>query len=161
MTISIPKDSDTWIWVGIVGMLGACVSLMCILLVCISLVVFNAAMLTRSISIGSSPQVPSSQSTLVPPEDGSFIGLWKYPDRFVWIKITEEGRAFQCRIAKDGTVFRSEGTLLEGDKILWQDIWGVDSITREANHIALDGKYGKFEYEFSDIEMDPACEAPF
>src|SRR6185295_19466128 len=102
---------------------------------------------------------PLFQNTLRPPETGSFVGLWKLPDRSVWIKITEEGQAFQCRIAKDGTVYRSEGTLLEGDQIHWQEIWGVDSITRAANRIALDGKYGKFEYEFTDIEMDSACEA--
>jgi hypothetical protein len=123
--------------------------------------ILYTGMLTQPTSIDSSTQVPSSQNTPVPPEDGSLVGLWKYPTTSVWIKITEEGHAFQCRIDKDGTVYRSEGTLVDEDQIVWQEIWGVDVITREANRITLDGKYGKFEYEFTDIEMDPACEAPF
>ena len=155
------KGSDTWVWISIIGVIITCMGVMCISLVCISLILVNAALLTQPKSISTSTEVPYIQNTPIAPEDGSFVGLWKYPDRWVWVKITEDGQAFQCRIAKDGTVYRSEGTLIESNQIQWQEIWGVDSITREANHIALNGKYGKFEYEFTDIEMDPACEAPY
>jgi len=161
MRKSNPKDSDTWIWVSILGVIVACTGLTCLSSVCILLIIFTTGMLTQPTSIYSSTQVPPSQNAPMPPEDGSFVGLWKYPTTSVWIKITKEGQAFQCRIAKDGTVYRSEGTLVDEAQIVWQEIWGVDTITREANRIALDGKYGKFEYEFTDIEMDPACEAPF
>ena len=153
MSESNRKDFETWTWVGILGAIVACIGLMCISCGCLLLVIFYAAPSTLPTATGS--------GTLIPPESGSFVGLWKYPDRSVWIKITEEGQAFQCRIAGGGTVYRSVGTLIEGDQIHWQENWGVDSITRVANRIALDGKYGKFEYEFTDIEMDPACEAPF
>jgi hypothetical protein len=161
MMESNPKASGTWTWVGILGAIAACMGLMSVSVGCLLLVIFYAAMLNQPPSISSSTQVPFFQNTPMPPEDGSFVGLWQFPDRTVWIKITEEGQAFQCRIDKDGTVYRSAGTIIGGDQIYWQENWGIDSITREANRIALDGKYGKFEYEFTDIPMDPACEAPF
>jgi uncharacterized protein (DUF2147 family) len=94
-------------------------------------------------------------------QDGDFVGLWQYPDRWVWIKITPEGQAFQCRIATDRTVYHSQGVLVEGDQVIWDEIWGVDSIRKEADNIILDGKYGEFEYVPAAEEMDPICGSPF
>jgi hypothetical protein len=113
--------------------------------------------------IDTSPTVTSTDGTAgpAPLQDSDYVGLWQFPDRWVWIKITAEGQVFQCRIATDRTVYRSEGTLIEGDQIVWEEIWGVDSIRSGANSVILDGKYGEFEYVPAENEMDPACEAPF
>ena len=150
-----PKDSGTWIWVTVTAAIIGCVGFMCVSLICVLPGIINAFLPTQPASSVSSTQSPA------PLKDSPYVGLWQYPDRWVWIKITRQGQSFQCRIDKDRTLFRSEGILVEGDQIIWQENWGVDSITREANHIILDGKYGIFEYELTDTEMDLACEPPF
>ena len=150
-----PKDSVTWIWVTTIVATIGCVGCMCVSFICVLSGIMSATLLTQPAYSVSSTQSPP------PFKDSPYVGLWQYPDRWVWIKITQQGQAFQCRIDDDRTLIRSEGVLIEGDQIIWKENWGVDSITREANHIILDGKYGIFEYELADIDMDPACEPPF
>ncbi len=175
MSESKPKDFAAWIWVTVVVAIIGCLGLLaCAGLISASLMLpelIKASPTQPDLTVSDTPiPVPSNTSaptiTAIPGgpaplQDSDYVGLWQYPDRWVWIKITPQGQAFQCRIAKDRTVFRSEGTLIEGDKIIWQEIWGVDSIRRDANSIILNGKYGEFEYELTDNEMDPACESPF
>ena len=142
-------------WVTTILAILGCACFMYASLICVLTGIISAIISTQP-----APAVSSTESP-APFKDNPYVGLWQYPDRWVWIKITSQGQAFQCRIDKDRTLFRSEGILVEGDQIIWQENWGVDSITRKANHIILDGKYGIFEYELTDIEMDAACEPPF
>ncbi|MCM3874191.1 MAG: hypothetical protein ND895_26175 [Pyrinomonadaceae bacterium] len=88
------------------------------------------------------------------------MGVWKYPERSVWIQILPDGRSFQCRIAPEGTVITSEGVFI-GGQIEWRKIWGTDTITRNKTSITLCGKYGVSTLVQTQSEMDSACKSPF
>jgi hypothetical protein len=90
----------------------------------------------------------------------SVVGLWQFPDRWVWIKILPDGRAFQCRIDPVGEVFRSEGIVTSDGKINWRENWGTEIVTRIGEGITLTGKR-RIRYIRSKTEMKPACNAPF
>lgn len=89
------------------------------------------------------------------------VGFWQYPNRAVWIHITEDQRAFQCRISKDDTVYKSVGALENGQKIVWKELWGTDQVNLSDGRISLKGKSGKFSlvrvYQISDYR----CRSPF
>jgi hypothetical protein len=90
-----------------------------------------------------------------------YAGVWQYPDAGVWIKIQPDGRAFQCRIDKNGNAVRSEGKLVYGDRIEWQSHWWTDKITLNGSKLVLENRYGTFEFFPAVEEMSKACEAPF
>lgn len=89
-----------------------------------------------------------------------FVGLWKFEDKSVWIRILEDGRAFQCRIAPDDTVSASEGRFREG-RIEWQEIWSPDtlSLTEEGLSVVGNGDVEGYTYTRAAGELDDACEA--
>jgi len=89
-----------------------------------------------------------------------YAGLWKYPETAAWVKILPDGRAFQCRIAATGKVFRSEG-ILTGSHIDWQDLWGRDVITRNSSGITFRGPYETSTLVPAEADMDAACRSPF
>jgi hypothetical protein len=162
------KERETWFRVAVGLAIIGCVGL----IACVGFIGYSVMYtVPKLIEANYTEPVPSRTSRPAvtaaltpdsePLQDGGYVGMWKYHDRWVWIKITPQGQVFQCRIAPDGTVYKSEGRLVEGDQIVWEEIWGVDIIAREADSITLDGEYGKFEYELTDEEMDPACEPPF
>ena len=41
----------------------------------------------------------------------SIVGTWRFPDRDVWVVISADGTAKQCRIAPDRTVIFSKGKI--------------------------------------------------
>lgn len=90
-----------------------------------------------------------------------FVGLWRYPNRGVWVTVNNNGDVFQCRIARNGTVITSQGALFKPNIIVWSAIWGQDFISQEKDTITLDGTYGRFAYRRTETEMAPACNAPF
>ena len=90
----------------------------------------------------------------------SVVGFWQFPDRWVWIKVLQDGRAFQCRIDPAGEVFRSQGVLTSDGKIKWQDNWGTETVVRDGDGLKLTGKR-TFRYLPAKTEMKPACNAPF
>ncbi|MBP7252283.1 MAG: hypothetical protein KBA75_02220 [Alphaproteobacteria bacterium] len=88
--------------------------------------------------------------------DTAYVGTWQYPGHTVWITIKPDGKAFQCRVDKDGTtVYRANG-VVKGDKVKWDLLWGEDKITaRPPGAIVLKGKYGTFHYITAlDAEAD-------
>jgi uncharacterized protein (DUF2147 family) len=175
-----PADSRAWIWILAVAMIICLAALACVGFFVFSLVtgmsrlVEANAMPTDSVvihtavppySTATAPVATVTAASITtagaPVQDSDFVGLWQYPDRWVWIEITPEGQAFQCRIATDRTVYRSQGVLAQGDRIIWEEVWGVDSIRKEAGNIVLDGQYGEFEYVPTAEKMDPVCGSPF
>ena len=89
-----------------------------------------------------------------------YAGLWTYPGTMVWIKVLPDGRAFQCRIAGEGSVLRSEGVFRNG-QIEWQRLWGTETITRQQATITLCGRFGTHTYTQARGEMDAQCQSPF
>jgi hypothetical protein len=101
------------------------------------------------------------RTTAVSNSTNPYVGLWKYPEHAVWIKILPDGRAFQCRISQSGRAIRSEGVLQPEGRIQWQEIWGTDIITRTTTGITVVGKYEISSLVPSSSVMDSECHAPF
>ena len=168
MSESKPGDSAGWIAaivacsvVGCILMTG-CACLMGGLIVSTALPGPNRVWVMPTASSNPDmPVTPSSLEGLEPLRDSDYVGLWQFGENWAWIKITQQGQAFQCRVARDGTVYRSEGILTEGDQITWQQNWGVDQIRRKANMLFLKGEHGEFGYGPAVSEMKSACEPPF
>ncbi|HEY7160127.1 MAG TPA: hypothetical protein VH815_02665 [Acidobacteriota bacterium] len=89
-----------------------------------------------------------------------YVGLWQFETNWVWIKILPDGRCFQCRVARSGKVFRSEGLLKNGE-IKWQDNWPIDKVTRSDSELTISGDYGTFSFHPAQKQMVESCEAPF
>lgn len=145
-----PARNSTDIWTK-AGILGA------VAIGCVSVV--------WAIFIYSSTQVPAPKHTsiagLVHVQDSQFVGTWQLHQRARWVKITKAGQTFQCRIDKEGNVFRSEGVLIEGNQIVWQDLWDADTVHKGMMTITLDSNGTSIVYQIPDSLMDPVCEAPF
>lgn len=118
-----------------------------------------------AISIYSHAQAPAPKHTsiagLVPLKNSAFVGLWEFRQTAQWIKITRAGQAFQCRIDKEGNVFRSEGVLIKENQIIWQDIWEADSIEGGAIDIVVNSNGKMTKYGLARVLMDSLCESPF
>lgn len=92
--------------------------------------------------------------------NANLVGYWQYPDRLVWIHISENDEAFQCRIAPSNKIFKSKGILKDNKEIVWEEIWGTDTITLKEDKITLQSKIGKFSYIKVDEVSDPSCASP-
>jgi hypothetical protein len=77
----------------------------------------------------------------------SLVGLWKFPDRQVWIQVRQDGSALQCRIDPNGTVYLSKGSFRAPDVLAWEKNWGDDKVVRVKDAISLSGKFGTFTYQ--------------
>jgi len=86
-----------------------------------------------------------------------FAGLWQFPHRMVWIEIDSDGSAFQCRIAPDDAVILSKGVLSPPDKIVWEQVWGEDTLTLEKDVLSVAGTYGEFEFVRATVPMRENC----
>lgn len=95
-----------------------------------------------------------------PKIDRSLVGDWQYVRTSAWVRITPDGRAFQCRQGRSGAVFRSVGRV-QGATIEWEQIWGTDELQRRGESIVLEGTYGTFSFGKALDPMPPACETPF
>ena len=88
----------------------------------------------------------------------SVAGLWQFEEHTVWVQIDQDGSAYQCRVAVDGTVYASTGVVISPSSIHWRKIWGVDQISLEVGTMVLKGPYGAFRYQRAIEAMAPACE---
>lgn len=100
-----------------------------------------------------------SPGTRIDAEVLPFVGLWRLETYAVWIEIFEDGRAFQCRIDPNGTVFKAEGAFRDGE-IVWQQHWGTETVTRTGDGITV-GKNGLGNaFTISRTRMDDGCAGP-
>jgi len=133
--------------------------------VSIAVIIMGCIGLIWAIFTYSSTQAPAPKHTsiagLVPLKEIDFVGVWEFDHKAQWIKITEAGQAFQCRIDQEGTVFRSEGVLIKGNQIVWQDIWGVYSIQRDPLSIVVNSNGKVTKYDIAHTLMESVCELPF
>jgi hypothetical protein len=87
----------------------------------------------------------------------SAAGLWQFGGNTVWVQIDQDGTAYQCRVAVDGTVYASAGTVVAPSSIHWRQIWGIDQVSLQADTMVLKGPYGAFRYQRAPQAMAPAC----
>ena len=85
-------------------------------------------------------------------------GLWKFPDRGVWIQVYADGSAFQCRVRRDGSVIASRGAVsADAQGIQWEMQWGLDQVRVTDTTLSLSGQFGAFEFVRSQVPMSPSC----
>jgi hypothetical protein len=91
------------------------------------------------------------------------VGLWKFGDRAVWIKISDDGSAFQCRIDRDGTVLTARGRFSAPYHIAWDQYWNTETLEYAEGTLTIEGttSYGNRPESFSPVRspapMAPAC----
>ena len=87
-------------------------------------------------------------------------GLWRYKDRGVWIQITVDGKAFQCRVDKDEvTTFTSEGKV-SGDEIHWNKIWGNNPFAIVGGVLFIEASGRRLEFAPARVAMSSLCKSP-
>jgi hypothetical protein len=101
--------------------------------------------------------LPGMGFTQTPSILPSIVGLWQFAENSVWIKIDEDGTAYQCRIGREGTVFSASGTFVAPSSIKWQNIWETDNITLRSGTMVLTGRFGEFEHHRSSRKMGAGC----
>lgn len=73
------------------------------------------------------------------------------PRESVWVRISDDSDALQCRIDTNGEVIKSKGKL-KGETIFLDEIRDKDVLTIENGKLFLKGKYGKFGFMRNVIE---------
>jgi hypothetical protein len=89
--------------------------------------------------------------------DSSVVGDWQYPGRNVWVRIVEDGSAYQCRIAAETKIYASKGRLSSVDTIEWDHIWAQDQVTNDDGMLVLKGQYGVTRFSKSKTPMSDKC----
>jgi hypothetical protein len=93
----------------------------------------------------------------VPPE---LVGDWQYIRTAAWVRIAPDGRAFQCRHGRSGSLFRAVGRL-QRSVIEWEQIWEPDHVARRGEVLVLSGPYGSFVFGRPLDPLPAICETPF
>ena len=95
-----------------------------------------------------------------PPTAESLAGDWQFIRTSAWIRIAPDGRTFQCRQGRSGTLFRSLGRL-QGATITWQQEWEPDTVALRGGWLVLTGPHGSFSFGKPLDPLPVLCEAPF
>ena len=91
------------------------------------------------------------------------VGLWKFENRAVWIKISDDGSAFQCRMDRDGTLLTARGRFNAPDQIAWDRYWNTETLEYAEGTLTIEGTttYGNRPESFSPVRsqapMAPGC----
>jgi hypothetical protein len=86
----------------------------------------------------------------------AIAGLWKYPNRGVWIQINKDGTAFQCRTGRD-RLFVSRGKFQSPDSIAWESFWGTERIEFSPGSLTVHHKAGPSGWVPARGPMSPEC----
>src|SRR5450631_2808186 len=84
-------------------------------------------------------------------------GLYQFEEKTVWVRLTPQGRAFQCRVG-DGRVYTARGTINPSNQIEWERYWGVEGLAYDGDSIVISGK-GTFKLHPAALPVRPSCEA--
>ena len=102
-------------------------------------------------------------SSRCPVDLKAVVGLWKFENRAAWIKISENGSTFQCRIDRDGTVLAARGRFSAPYNIAWDQYWNTETLEYAEGTLTIEGTttYGNRSESFSPVRslapMAPAC----
>lgn len=109
---------------------------------------------------GNDPADDEAGAAEAAPEPVTFDarrGVWRHPDRDLWISIHEDSSAVKCRI-EDDEVVRTTGSLGENDSLEWENIWGPDEVSLIDGKLFIKGDE-KIFLERTD-RMDYRCYTP-
>jgi len=92
-----------------------------------------------------------------PVELKAIVGLWKFEDKASWIKIADDGSAFQCSIGSNGVVSMTQGHFEEPYSIAWDKDWGTQMVEYSAETLTIYFKSGGYQYARVHGPMAPQC----
>ena len=83
----------------------------------------------------------------------AIAGLWKFENRAVWIKLSVDGSAFQCRIDSDGTVHAAHGRFNLPNHIVWDRYWNTETLKWAEGTLTIRGTpdYGNRLESFNPV----------
>lgn len=87
------------------------------------------------------------------------VGLWQFGENAVWVRVNPDGSALQCRIAPQGTVYKSTGSFVSPASIRWEKMWETDTVSPDGSQLIFHGKGGANSFHRTGLEMSPACVA--
>ena len=121
--------------------------------------VLSLALLSGTLALSSCSSVrpPAAAEPAISTNNSLYLGTWQFPQRGVWVLINASGLAFQCRMANDGVVYRSNGRVVQGLRIVWDSIWVEDTLRLEGDTLFLTGPYGSFGYRPAVDSVSPKC----
>jgi len=111
--------------------------------------------------VGSAPLAPTSRA----PADSmaasldfkSLAGLWQMPDAAVWMRIRDDGSAFQCRRGASGQLCVAHGRYEPPDTIAWDTCWGTEKIEYSRGILTLHTKGHAVQFVRTDRAMIAEC----
>jgi hypothetical protein len=85
-------------------------------------------------------------------------GLWRYPDRQVWIDISDDGSLFQCRINSQGALLVSRGHFVSPHSFVWDTRWGTEQIENSAqDNLTIHHRFVVSIYVRPNVPMTASC----
>lgn len=101
--------------------------------------------------------VVSMQAAATSAPPSWLVGQWQFGEHAVWIRVDPKGAALQCRIAPQGTVYKSAGIFVPPASIHWEKMWGTDVVSQDVAQLIVHSKGGDNSFHRSGLEMSPAC----
>ena len=87
----------------------------------------------------------------------AIAGLWKFPEKAVWIEIGKDGRLFQCRMGGN-EVFVSRGRFQAPDQLVWDSYWGAERVELTRSWLVVRGKTRPGVFARAHGPMSPECQ---
>jgi hypothetical protein len=95
-----------------------------------------------------------------PKVPAELTGDWQYIRTAAWVRISPDGRVFQCRHGRSGALFRAVGRL-NRSVVEWEQVWEPDQVARRGEALVLTGPYGSFVFGRPLDPLPAICEPPF
>jgi hypothetical protein len=91
----------------------------------------------------------------------TIAGLWRFPNRSVWIEVSEDGSLFQCRRPRQGALITSRGQYHPPNVFVWEHYWGTEEIEHvSGGPLTVHARFGVFDFVPSgDLPMSAECKA--
>jgi hypothetical protein len=87
----------------------------------------------------------------------AIAGLWKFPEKAVWIQVNSDGTLFQCRMGGD-QLFVSRGKFQTPDSFVWESFWGTERIEHSSGSLTVYHAYKPGSYVRARGPMSPECQ---
>jgi hypothetical protein len=91
-----------------------------------------------------------------PVELKEIVGLWQFPDKAIWIKLGNDGSAFQCRMG-GGEVFASKGHFEKPYSIAWDKYWGTQPLDYSEEALTVVSRGHEAQLKRVQGPMAPEC----
>jgi hypothetical protein len=87
----------------------------------------------------------------------SISGLWRYPNRQVWIEVSDDGSLFECRRPREGSLIVSRGHFTPPHSFAWDAHWGTEQIEYLGGVLTIHHAFVTANYIRPDVPMSQDC----